>query len=133
MARSLREGGYLGILVDQNAGRRGVFVPFFGRLASTTPAPATMALRFRAPLIPAWQWREDGGRHHVVEVEAPLPFPDTGDRDEDVWRLTAAMTARVEAWVRKEPGQWLWAHRRWKTRPPEEVGVRRERRVEVAK
>lgn len=119
MARTLREGGYLGILVDQNAGRRGVFVPFFGRLASTTAAPATLALRFRAPLIPAWQRRLPGGRHDI-RVEAPIPFPDTGDRDEDVLRMTAALTARVEEWVRREPGQWLWGHRRWKTRPPGE-------------
>jgi KDO2-lipid IV(A) lauroyltransferase len=120
MSRALRDGGYLGILVDQNGGRRGVFVPYFGRLASTTAAPATLALRFRAPLITAWQRRVDGGRRHVIEVESPIPFPETGDRDEDVRIMTAEMTARVESWVRREPGQWLWSHRRWRTRPPEE-------------
>lgn len=122
MARVLREGGYLGVLVDQNAGRRGVFVPFFGRLASTTAAPATLALRFRVPLIPAWQRRLPGGKSRI-EVEPPLPLPDTGDRAEDVRRLTAAMTARVEAWVRAEPGQWLWAHRRFRSRQADEVAA----------
>ena len=122
MSRALRDGAFLGILVDQNGGRRGVFVPYFGRLASTTAAPATLAIRFRAPLITAWQRRVDGGERHILEVEAPIPVPGTGDRDEDVRIMTAEMTARVERWVRQEPGQWLWAHRRWKARPPEESG-----------
>jgi KDO2-lipid IV(A) lauroyltransferase len=117
-SRTLRTGGYLGFLVDQSAGRHGVFADFFGRPASTTGAPATLALKYDVPLIPASQRRLPGEFRHEVFVEAPLPRPMTGDRTRDVFLLTAAMNARVEAWVRREPGQWLWAHRRWKTKPP---------------
>jgi len=117
---TLRKSGYLGFLVDQGAGRHGVFAEFFGRLASTTGGPATLALKYDVPLIPAWQRRRPGEFLHELIVEAPLAVTRTGDLKADVLALTRAMNARIECWVRREPGQWLWAHRRWKTRPPGE-------------
>ncbi len=120
LAVGLREGCFLGFLADQSAGRHGVFAEFFGRKASTPGAPATLSLKYDVPLIPVWQRRLPGEFRHEILVEAPLGAPRTGDLKADVLALTRAMNARVEEWVRREPGQWLWAHRRWKTRPPEE-------------
>jgi KDO2-lipid IV(A) lauroyltransferase len=120
LSRALREGKFLGILADQNSGRNGVFVTFFGRPASTTGAPATLALRFSVPIIPARSLRVGPGFKYEVHVEKPLARPDTGNREEDVRLLTQAFTSRIEDWVRREPGQWLWGHRRWKSRPKEE-------------
>ncbi len=120
LSRALRNGEHLGMLVDQNNGRNGVFVDFFGRKASTTGAPAMLALRFGVPIIPASTLRTGRGFRYAIYVEKPLAVPNTGSREDDVRILTQAMTERVEAWVRQEPGQWLWGHRRWKSRPKDE-------------
>ncbi len=124
LSRALREGEYLGMLVDQNNGRNGVFVDFFGRKASTTGAPAMLALRFKVPIIPASNRRVGRGFQYAIHVGKPLAVPNTGNREEDVRILTQAMTDRVEAWVRRDPDQWLWGHRRWKSRPKEEQQCR---------
>jgi len=117
MARILRRGETIGMLVDQCAGRRGILVDFMGLKASTTPAPATLAIRFHVPMIPSHGYWTGRGNDYVVRVEEPLMLPRTGDREEDVRALTLAMNRRLESWVRARPGQWLWVHRRWKMRP----------------
>jgi KDO2-lipid IV(A) lauroyltransferase len=117
LSRAIRRRECVGLIVDQNAGRHGIFVDYFGRPASTTPAAAMLALRYRLPVVMAWLRREKDFPYRFF-AEAPLPLPDTGDRDEDIRRLTETMTQRIEEWVREAPGQWLWAHRRWKAKPP---------------
>jgi KDO2-lipid IV(A) lauroyltransferase len=102
-------------LCDQDARRRGVFVPFFDVPASTPKGAAQVAVRLGVPFIPAFGWREAGGRHRVV-VHPPLAVP-TGDEESAVRGLLAGFTARLEAAVRVAPEQYWWAHRRWKTRP----------------
>jgi KDO2-lipid IV(A) lauroyltransferase len=109
--RHLAEGGVLGILADQKM-NDGVAVPFMGHLAMTPAAPAALALRFRCPLIPGHVERLGAARFRLV-VEPPLPLPDTGDRGEDLHALTLAINARLEAWIRARPAEWLWLHRRW--------------------
>ena len=116
---TLADGGTVAMLIDQDAREAGLFVPFFGRLASTTPALATLALRTGATVLPVCCLPEQDGRYRMI-YEPPLTVERTGRRDEDALRLTAACTARIEAWVRAEPHLWLWMHRRWKTRPPAE-------------
>jgi KDO2-lipid IV(A) lauroyltransferase len=118
MVRAVKSGGVLAVISDQNAGRHGVLVDFFGRPASATAAPATVALRQGVPLLPGWQRRVGPGFRHVLTIEAPLTPPATGDRERDVHEMTQAMAQRMEEWIRREPGQWLWAHRRWKIRGP---------------
>jgi KDO2-lipid IV(A) lauroyltransferase len=110
-----REG--IAVLIDQDARDAGVFVPFFGRLASTTPVLAWLALRTGAPLVPSFSIPLDRGRFRIV-YEPPVPVRATADRQADVVRITADCTAVVERWVREYPQVWLWMHRRWKTRPP---------------
>jgi KDO2-lipid IV(A) lauroyltransferase len=118
---ALRRGRLVGVLLDQNASRReGVFVPFFGRLASTSRAIAVLALRTRTPILPAFTHRVAPGRH-VISVHPPLPLPSEQD-DSAVQALTARCTEVIEAAVRAAPEQWLWAHDRWRTRPASERG-----------
>ncbi|MGH3054330.1 MAG: lysophospholipid acyltransferase family protein, partial [Gaiellaceae bacterium] len=104
------------MLGDQDARRHGVFVPFFGRLASTPVGPAALALRSGAPLIPAFERRLDDQRHRI-EFHPPLTveYPEAPDA---ALRLTALHTALLEARVRERPSDWFWLHRRWKTSPP---------------
>jgi KDO2-lipid IV(A) lauroyltransferase len=116
---ALRRGRLVGVLLDQNASRReGVFVPFFGRPASTSRAVAVLALRTQTPILPAFTRRLVPGRHQIV-VHPPLALPVPTDR-EVVQALTARCTEAIEAAVRATPDQWLWAHDRWRTRPANE-------------
>jgi KDO2-lipid IV(A) lauroyltransferase len=117
--QALRRGGMVGILLDQNATRReGVFVPFFGRLASTSRSLALLALRTETPIVPMFIRREGAGRHRVT-IEPPVaPPPATLDLETAVVELTARCTDRIEAAIRRTPEQWLWTHDRWRTRPP---------------
>jgi len=117
MLAALRRGDGVAILIDQDARDAGIFVPFFGRPASTTPVLALLALRTGAPLIPSFSVPLAGGRYRIV-YEAPIPVVATGDRDADVRRITAECTAVLEKWIWAYPELWLWMHRRWKTTPP---------------
>lgn len=123
-SRVLREEGLLGILADVNAHpKEGVFVPFFGKDACTSTGVALLALRTNSMILPmcaAWDERE--GRY--IGIHGPLMAPvTTGDRKEDVRQTTAAFTAEVEKLVRRFPDQWLWIHKRWKSRPPGEEKI----------
>ncbi|MBI4565478.1 MAG: lysophospholipid acyltransferase family protein [Planctomycetes bacterium] len=120
MAASLKRNSILAILADQNARKDGVFVPFFGRPASTVRSAALLALKYGAPIIPVNFYRHGRMEHRVVATP-PLDVPrDPGiTREEAVRRITAAFTARLEAFIREHPEQWMWLHARWKTKPPE--------------
>lgn len=107
----LRGKGGLGLLSDQKM-NDGIAAPLFGRTAMTAPAAAQLALRFDCPLIPVCT-QHLGPARIGIRVEPPLPRPDTGTRAGDVAALTAAMNARLEAWARDRPGEWLWLHRRF--------------------
>jgi Kdo2-lipid IVA lauroyltransferase/acyltransferase len=113
---ALGRGECVGILLDQNAGREGVFVPFFGRPASTSRSLAVLALKTGAPVVPAFIHRlPDGG--HRVTLEPAIPLARTGQRERDVIANTARFTEAIERQVRAYPEQWFWVHRRWKTQP----------------
>lgn len=119
--RLLRGGGTIAVLADQNSLRHeGVFVPFFGQAACTHYGPAMLALRAGAPVVTAFGWRLPDGRH-AVRYDPPLAVPTDGDLRSRTWRLTAALTARIETAVRRTPEQWFWVHRRWKNQPNAET------------
>lgn len=119
--RALKRGRVVFVVIDQSiSAEHGVFVPFFGRPASTAPAVSVAAVRSGAPVFFGWGRRE-GGRL-VFEVDGPLPVARTGELRADLTAHTALLTARLEAAVRGHPEQWLWLHRRWKVRPPGEAG-----------
>lgn len=101
------------LLADQKT-NEGIPVPFFGRDAMTTPAPAALALKLKVPMIFASNKRL-GGARFAVTVYPPLDFTPSGDDDADMRAMTAAINLRLEEMVRADPGQWLWIHRRWPT------------------
>ncbi|MBA2378183.1 MAG: lysophospholipid acyltransferase family protein [Blastocatellia bacterium] len=120
----LRAGGILGILADVNAHpKEGVFVPFFGVPACTSTGPALLAMRSNAVIIPVTAvWVEEEGRY-VARHGSIIEPRNTGDRQADVAATTAEFTAEVEALIRQNPDQWMWVHKRWKTRPPGEPDI----------
>jgi KDO2-lipid IV(A) lauroyltransferase len=109
---TLRDNGPVGILVDQNsAGENSAFVPFFDKPACTNLTFAKLAARSGAAVIPGFAlWNEDE-RRYVLRFYPEVAM--TGDAVAD----TAAIQLAVENAIREYPGQWLWIHRRWKTRP----------------
>jgi KDO2-lipid IV(A) lauroyltransferase len=112
MAEALDGGTSLGMLVDQRFGR-GPVVPFFGQPAASNPFLARLARRFDAPVYGLRAIREAGPRFRI-ELVGPLDLPrDTAGRV-DVEAGTALVNRIIEGWIREEPGQWLWMHRRWR-------------------
>ena len=111
----------VGILADQNTSlEEGVFVNFFGKPASTTAGIARVALHTGAAVVPAFCVWEEALRRYVIHFEPALEFTATSDRDQDIRVATQQMASAVEQYIRRYPDQWLWIHRRWKTRPPGE-------------
>jgi KDO2-lipid IV(A) lauroyltransferase len=113
MLAQLRGGKALYMLVDQKL-REGIAVPFFGRDAMTTPAPAALAVKLGTRILMAANRRTQGARFHVTVTPGP-DFSPSGDEKRDIHDLTAAITARIEEMVRADPSQWLWIHNRWPT------------------
>ena len=107
----LRKGDAICLLVDQRASE-GIKVPFFGRDAFTTPAPAALALKLGAVIVPVVNRRTNGAHFHV-EAYPIIPPPNTGDAERDIVELTATITRFIEDRVRERPGEWLWIHKRW--------------------
>jgi KDO2-lipid IV(A) lauroyltransferase len=119
--KALKTGESVGVLPDTNTDlREGVFVPFFGVEASTTAGVARLAIHANALIFPMFAVWDEGEQHYVVYNGQPIEPANTGDRENDVITTTAAFTAEIEKIVRRFPEQWLWIHRRWKTRPPGE-------------
>jgi KDO2-lipid IV(A) lauroyltransferase len=118
--RLLRKNAVIGIVGDQDARRAGVFVPFFGRPASTHRGPAVFALKLGAPVFACVARRLPGGAVRYEVSGGPVPVELTGDQEADVTALTARLAAALEAEIRKAPEQYFWFHRRWKTSPPAE-------------
>jgi Kdo2-lipid IVA lauroyltransferase/acyltransferase len=120
----VERGGHLGQLVDQHF-TRGVVVEFFGRPCLANPLLAKLARNYECPVHGARVVRLPGGRYRL-ELTPPLDLPRAEDGTVDVPGAMQAMTAVVEGWIRENPGQWLWMHRRW--RPAMLPAARRERR-----
>ena len=108
----LREGGAIGILSDQHAGDHGVWVPFFGRLASTTPLPALLAKRTNAVLI-AVAFYTDGPARWRIVFEPPVEA-----KEGSIEAITSKTNEIIAAQIRRAPADWFWVHNRWKTPRP---------------
>jgi len=125
MLKILRSGDTsLGLLPDLNTlDDEAIFIDFMGVPAATTFVVAKLALRTDTPIIPAFApWSEEKGKY-VLIFEPPVCFERTDDESENVRRLTISLTQRIEHQIRRYPGQWLWVHKRWKTRPPGEPPI----------
>ena len=116
MLRALRAGEILGMLIDQDTRVQSVFVPFFGTPAATPRAAADLALRTGAAVVMGFCQRQRSGQYVLSMRE--LPLPSSGNREADAVALTSSMTAEIEAAIRQAPEQWVWMHRRWKTKSP---------------
>jgi KDO2-lipid IV(A) lauroyltransferase len=108
---SLQIGKHLSMLVDQKM-NDGIAVPFFGRDAMTAPALARLALRFDATVVPVRVLRRKG-TYFLLMAETPLALPRSGNGVADALALMIKVNETVERWVRENPEQWLWVHRRW--------------------
>lgn len=118
MRTRLAEGGSVMLPMDVNARRGGIFVPWFGKLASTEPAAAWLALRTGRPLIVCWGTRDEGGR--TWEVGATLvrgAHRPEKPADDAVHALTGRIHAALESAIRRRPDQYFWIHDRYRTRP----------------
>ncbi len=115
----LRRGEIVGFLVDQNAGRDGMFVDFFGRLASTHAGAAFFALRAGAAVVPVFGLR-GAGNTHIARLLPEVEIIRSGNLREDMKTNTAAFTHLLEEQIRACPEMWFWLHDRWKARPPQE-------------
>ncbi len=122
--RALKSGGVVGILADLNSSREeGVFVDFFGVPACTTAGVATLALRTGAVVLPGYLVWDEETPIHRLHFEKPIETIDTGNQKEDVMANTERYTKAMESIIRRHPDQWLWIHRRWKTRPEGEPEI----------
>jgi Kdo2-lipid IVA lauroyltransferase/acyltransferase len=116
--KALRAGRAVAFAADQNAGKAGIFVPFFGHLASTHRGAALFAVKTEAPLFLGTSLRKGNGYEVTLQ---PVEVDRAGELEDVIYRLTTAFTEKLETVVRAAPEQYLWLHRRWKTRPPEET------------
>jgi Kdo2-lipid IVA lauroyltransferase/acyltransferase len=124
LLQAMRRGDTVGILMDTNmTPPQGVFVPFFGVPACTASGLARVALRTGAAVLPGFLVWEPAERKYVLRFGEQIPLIQTGDDDGDVLANTTRFTAAIEAFIRLYPDQWLWVHRRWKTRPEGESPI----------
>lgn len=113
----LKAGGIMGMLADQDVDSvEGVFVDFFGKPAYTPIGPAALAMASGAALVPAFIIRGEDGKHTLM-IDKPVEIADTGNREADLLTNTRRWSDVVESYIRRYPDQWVWMHRRWKTRP----------------
>ncbi len=117
----LRNHGAVGFIADQNAGPKGIFVDFFGRKASTYKSIALLAMEFKVPIVIGYARRMGKGFKFRLGM-SDLIWPEDWENERDPLRyITQRYTKAIEKFVREEPGQYLWVHRRWKTRPKGET------------
>jgi KDO2-lipid IV(A) lauroyltransferase len=121
---AMRKGETVGILMDTNmTPPQGVFVEFFGYEACTASGLARVALKTGAAVLPGFMLWEEAERRYVLHFGPQLAFERTSDGEADIVAATQQCTRVIESWIRRYPDQWLWIHRRWKTRPAGEPGI----------
>lgn len=119
LLKAMHAGETVGILMDTNmTPPQGVFVPFFGVEACTAAGLARVALRSGAAVLPGFLLWNRSERGYVLHFGPELTLQRTGDSEADALANTALFTRTLEGYIRQYPEQWLWVHRRWKTRPP---------------
>ena len=121
---AMHAGRTVGILMDTNmTPPQGAFVKFFGMDACTATGLAHVARKTGAAVLPGFMVWEPAERKYVLHFGVEIEIPHTGDAQADILAGTQLCTAAIEGWIRRYPDQWLWIHRRWKTRPAGEPGL----------
>jgi len=113
----LDRGGVVGFIADQNAGSKGIFVDFFGRKASTYKSIGLLAMHYNVPVVIGYARRRDGRFRFSLGVQDVIYPHDWKNQDNPLYYITQRYSKGIEDVVRGDPGQYLWLHRRWKTRP----------------
>ncbi|HTW93838.1 MAG TPA: lysophospholipid acyltransferase family protein [Tepidisphaeraceae bacterium] len=117
----LGRGGAVAFIADQNAGSKGVFVDFFGRKASTYKSIGLLAMEYDVPVVIGYARRREDRFFFRVAVQDIIYPEDWKAADDPLRYITQRYTRGIEDFVREDPGQYLWVHRRWKTRPKGEI------------
>ena len=120
MMRMLRQNWHVGVPLDLDV-RKGVFVDFFGKLASTSDGVARLARATGAPVVPCFMVREGDTTHHKIQIQPPVEIVKSKDAEADHRENTQRFVKAIEKAIREHPDHWNWIHRRWKTRPPGEA------------
>ena len=124
LLHAMRAGETVGILMDTNmTPPQGVFVQFFGVTACTASGLARVALKTNATVLPGFMLWEPAERKYVLHFGPELAFAKSGHPEADILAATQQCNDVLEDWIRRYPDQWLWIHRRWKTRPEGESGL----------
>jgi KDO2-lipid IV(A) lauroyltransferase len=120
----MRHGDTVGILMDTNmTPPQGEFVEFFGQQACTASGLARVALKTGAAVLPGFVLWEKKERRYVLHFGPELQLTKSENHAADITAATQLCTQAIESWIRRYPDQWLWIHRRWKTRPEGEPGL----------
>jgi KDO2-lipid IV(A) lauroyltransferase len=120
LQETLDSGGRVGFIADQNAGDQGLFVPFFGRLASSYKSIALLAMHHKVPVIAGYAVRLGEQFQYEIDYTDIILPRDWADAPDPLFYITARYTRAIEAMIRRDPTQYLWLHRRWKSRPKHE-------------
>lgn len=116
VSKALKKNEFVAILADQDAGKQGVFVPFFGRLASTAKGPAAFALRCDCPIFATFSIRQPDGKYRTIPKEIKKPV---GKSEEEAIEIIMAEYSKIlQQQIEEYPSYWFWLHRRWKTKKP---------------
>ncbi len=124
MLKILKDSGTVGILADQNTlPAEGEFVDFFGKLACTTTGLARVALHTGAAVVPGYAYWDETIQKYRLRFEPLVELIQTDDTERDVFENTQRFAKVIEEIIRKHPDQWVWVHKRWKTRPQGEPAL----------
>ena len=121
IVRALKNNSCVAVMMDQNTAVGGVFVDFFGKKAATARSVALLSYRMNTPILPIFVHPNNDGTY-TIEIQPELKLEKTGNKEKDILSWTGECQKVIESVVRKHPENWMWVHRRWKTRPPEEKG-----------
>jgi len=120
MPKLVEQGSTIGFIADQDAGRKGVFVDFFGRKASTYKSIGLLAITYNMPIVVGYSRRIDNRFFFEMGVTRIIFPNEWADKDDPLTWITAEYTRAIETFVREDPTQYWWLHRRWKSRPRQE-------------
>jgi Kdo2-lipid IVA lauroyltransferase/acyltransferase len=123
VTQALSHDGAVGFMADQNAGKKGIFVDFFGRKASTYKSIGLLAMSYKIPVIVGYARRTGPGFRFALGMQDIIHPSDWENQDDPLLYITQRYTKAIEDFVLKDPSQYLWIHRRWKTRPKNESAV----------
>ena len=121
IVRALKSNACVVVMMDQNTAKGGIFVDFFGKKAATPRAVAALSLKLGAPILPILSHPTERGAYSL-ELGPVLQAETTGDKQQDILNWTQACESFLESVIRNRPEPWMWFHRRFKTRPPEDRG-----------